>query len=101
MKAAPNRTPKDGILRVRFREVERLLRETDLTIDAIAVQTEFTYSHYLPAAFKEAHGQTPGEFREQEIALTGRSMGATGARRNAGPQIAAARRAETGSSMPA
>jgi len=63
MKAALNRTPKEEILRVRFREVERLLRETDLTIDAIAAQTGFTHSHYLQAAFKEAHGQTPGEFR--------------------------------------
>jgi LacI family transcriptional regulator len=63
MKAALNRTPKEEILRVRFREVERLLRETDLTIDAIAAQTGFTHSHYLQAAFTEAHGQTPGEFR--------------------------------------
>ena len=63
MKAALNRTPKEEILRVRFREVERLLRETDLTIDAIAGQTGFAHSHYLQAAFKEAHGQTPGEFR--------------------------------------
>jgi LacI family transcriptional regulator len=66
MKAALNRTPKDEILRVRFREVERLLRETDLTIDAIAEQTGFSYSHYLQAAFKEAYRQTPGEFRGKE-----------------------------------
>lgn len=63
MKTALNRTPKDEILRVRFREVERLLRETDLTVEAIAELTGFAHSHYLQAAFKEAHGQTPGEFR--------------------------------------
>ena len=63
MKAAINRTPKEEILRVRFREVERLLRETDLTIEAIAEQTGFAYSHYLQAAFKGQYGQTPGEFR--------------------------------------
>lgn len=63
MKAALGRTPKEEILRVRFREVERLLRETDLTIDAIAEQTGFAHSHYLQTAFKEVHGQTPGEFR--------------------------------------
>jgi LacI family transcriptional regulator len=68
MKAALGRTPKEEILRVRFREVERLLRETDLTIDAIAAQTGFAHSHYLPAAFKSAYGQTPGEFRGRQKA---------------------------------
>ena len=65
MKAALKRSPKEEITRVRFREVERLLRETDLTIDAIAEQTGFAYSHYLQAAFKQAHGQTPGAFRRK------------------------------------
>jgi LacI family transcriptional regulator len=63
MKAALKRTPKDEILRVRFREVERLLRDTDLTIDLIAEQTGFTHSHYLQAAFKARYGRTPGKFR--------------------------------------
>jgi LacI family transcriptional regulator len=64
MKAALKRTPKEEILCVRFREVERLLCETNLTIDAIATQTGFTHSHYLQAVFKETHHQTPGEFRK-------------------------------------
>ncbi|MFA6547084.1 MAG: DNA-binding transcriptional regulator [Limisphaerales bacterium] len=63
MKAALKRSPKEEILRIRFREVERLLLETDLTIDAIAAQTGFAHSHYLQAAFKESRGQTPGRFR--------------------------------------
>jgi LacI family transcriptional regulator len=63
MKSALKRSPKEEILRIRFREVERLLRETDLTIDAIASQTGFAHSHYLQAAFKESRGQTPGAFR--------------------------------------
>lgn len=67
MKAALKRTPKEEILRVRFREVERLLRETDLTIDTIAAQTGFAHSHYLQAAFKETHGTTPGEWRRTQI----------------------------------
>lgn len=66
MKAALKRTPKEEITRVRFREVERLLRETDLTIDVIARQTGFVHSHYLQAAFKEMYGQTPGAFRRGE-----------------------------------
>lgn len=57
-------TPKDEILRIRFREAERLLRDTELTIDAIAKQTGFTESRYLQTAFKERHGQTPGAFRQ-------------------------------------
>lgn len=63
MKAALHRSPKEEITRIRFREVERLLRETDLTIEVIARQTGFAHSHYLQAAFKEAYGQTPGAFR--------------------------------------
>jgi LacI family transcriptional regulator len=63
MVAALKRTPKEEILRLRFREVERLLRDTALTIDAIAAQTGFAHSHYLQAAFKQRHGRTPGEFR--------------------------------------
>jgi LacI family transcriptional regulator len=62
MKAALKRSPKEEITRVRFREVERLLRETDLTIETIAAQTGFAHSHYLQAAFKEMRGCTPGEW---------------------------------------
>jgi len=72
MKAALKRTPKEEITRIRFREVERLLRETDLTIDVIARQTGFAHSHYLQAAFKQTYGQTPGAFRRAGIAVTRR-----------------------------
>lgn len=65
MKAALQRSPKEEINRVRFREVERLLRETDLTIEGIAAQTGFIHSHYLQAAFKLSHGCTPGAWRRQ------------------------------------
>jgi len=70
MKAALKRSPKEEILRVRFGEVERLLRETDLTIETIAAQTGFAHSHYLQAAFKESRGQTPGEFRGTRARMT-------------------------------
>ena len=66
VKATLGRSPKEEIQRLRFRQVERLLRDTDLTIDAIADQTGFTHSHYLQAAFKERYGMTPGQFRKQE-----------------------------------
>lgn len=63
MTTALKTTPKDEILRIRFREAERLLRDSELTIDTIAKQTGFTESRYLQAAFKERHGVTPGVFR--------------------------------------
>ena len=63
MKAVLQRSPKDEIDRVRFREVERLLRETDLTIDTIALQTGFAHSQYFHAAFREVYAVTPGAFR--------------------------------------
>jgi len=63
MHAALKRTPKQEILRVRFRDVERLLRETDLTVEAIAAQAGFTHSQYLQTAFKEWSGLSPGQFR--------------------------------------
>jgi len=69
MLTALKRTPKEEILRLRFREVERLLRETELTIDTVASQTGFTHSHYLQSAFKERHGVTPGEFRRQQASF--------------------------------
>lgn len=63
MSASLDRTPKAEILRVRFQEVERLLRDTDLTIETIADQTGFAHCHYLQTAFKERLGRTPGEYR--------------------------------------
>ena len=66
MRAALKRSPKEEITRIRFCEVERLLRETDLTIEVIAEQTGFAHSHYLQAVFKQTYGQTPGQFRRAQ-----------------------------------
>lgn len=63
MKKALGRTPKSEISRIRFKEVERLLVETDLTLDIIAEQTGFTHSEYFHSAFQERYRQTPTEFR--------------------------------------
>ncbi len=70
MRAAVNRSPKEEITRLRFREVQRLLRETDLTIDLIAEQTGFAHSQYLQAAYKQTFGQTPGAYRRGRAAIT-------------------------------
>lgn len=65
MKKALGRGTKEEMLRIRFREVNRLLRDTDLTIEAIAESTGFSHPHYLHAAYKERFGRTPGQFRRQ------------------------------------
>ncbi len=63
MNAALGRSPKQEIRRIRLREVERLLRDTDLTLESIAELTGFTHSQYLHTTFKEAYGITPGRIR--------------------------------------
>jgi len=66
MKAALKRGPKEEILRVQFREVIRLLRNTSLTIEAIAEQVGFNHAHYLQTIFRERYDITPGQFRKQQ-----------------------------------
>jgi LacI family transcriptional regulator len=65
MKAAMQRTPKAEIQRVRFLEVDRLLRDTNLTVDEIALRTGFAHSQYLHTAFLELRKMTPGQFRKR------------------------------------
>ena len=74
MKAALGRGAKEEMLRLRFREVQRLLRNTDLTVEAIADATGFRHPHYLQTAFKERFGRTPGEFRREAIGRMGSSL---------------------------
>ena len=68
MKAALGRTPKDEILRLRFRDVERLLLTTDLTLDQIAERTGFTHGSYFQAAFRDRYQMTPGAWRRARLA---------------------------------
>ena len=53
------------MLRVRFAEVNRLLKNTDLTIEAIAEMTGFAYAHYLQTAYRERFGIPPGQVRRE------------------------------------
>lgn len=63
MKTHLQRGTKEEFLRVRFREVNRLLRNTDFTIESVAEMTGFTHAHYLQTSFRERYGLTPGEYR--------------------------------------
>jgi LacI family transcriptional regulator len=67
MKTALGRTPKDEILRLRFRDVERLLLTTDLTLDQIAERTGFTHASYFQAAFRDRYGLPPGTWRQSRL----------------------------------
>ncbi|MDF1825715.1 MAG: XylR family transcriptional regulator [Verrucomicrobiales bacterium] len=68
MKSQIKRSPKEEILRVRFQEVNRLLRNTDFTVEAIAEMSGFSHAHYLQTSFRERYGVTPGAYRRQNQA---------------------------------
>jgi LacI family transcriptional regulator len=63
LKASLGRGAKEELLRIRFREVERLLGNTEHTVETIAELTGFAHAHYLQTAFRERTGKTPGEYR--------------------------------------
>ena len=64
MKSALKRGTKEELLRVRFREVNRLLRNTSFTIEHIAELTGFAHTHYLQTSYRERYGITPGQYRK-------------------------------------
>lgn len=65
MKALIGRSPGEEINRIRFAAVEKLLAQTDLTLDAIASRCGFTHPQYMAEAFRKRTGMTPGEFRKR------------------------------------
>ena len=65
MKALIGRSPGEEIARLRFAAVEKLLLQTDLTLDAIAAKCGFTHPQYMAEAFRKRTGMTPGTFRRK------------------------------------
>jgi LacI family transcriptional regulator len=65
MKELIGRSPGEEISRQRFGHVERLLAQTDLTLDAIAERAGFKHPQYMAEAFRKRSGVTPGEYRRQ------------------------------------
>ncbi|MBB5036111.1 AraC family transcriptional regulator [Prosthecobacter dejongeii] len=65
MKKQIGRSPGEEINRIRFGLVERLLTQTDLTLDAIAERAGFTHPQYMAEAFRKRQGQTPGQYRQR------------------------------------
>jgi LacI family transcriptional regulator len=56
-------TPHEEIVRVQFRRVEQLLRETDLPLAAIASRCGFRHTEYMTVAFVRRHGLPPSHWR--------------------------------------
>lgn len=65
MKTLIGRSPGEEINRIRFAAVEKLLAQTNLTLDAIAARCGFTHPQYMAEAFRKRSGLTPGEFRKR------------------------------------
>lgn len=65
MKAVIGRSPGEEITRLRFAAVERLLVETDLTLEAVAEKAGFRHPQYMAEAFRKRTGLTPGAFRRK------------------------------------
>lgn len=65
MKNLIGRSPGEEINRIRFGIVERLLTQTDLTLDAIAAKAGFTHPQYMAEAFRKRTGETPGHYRKR------------------------------------
>ena len=64
-KKITGKTPHDAIVSQRLSLVERLLSETDLSLDAIAARTGFEHAEYMSVVFRQKHGTPPGKFRKQ------------------------------------
>jgi AraC-like DNA-binding protein len=58
----------DWITERRMTEVRRLLRETDLPLDAVANRTGLRDATYLIRRFRDRYGTTPQRWRRTERA---------------------------------
>ena len=55
--------PHRYVVERRIQRAKRLLRESDLPVAAIAVQTGFSSQSHLASVFKRTVGLTPGEYQ--------------------------------------
>lgn len=59
-----NSTPAHEIRRIKLENVKRLIVETNLSLEQIAVMCGYDYAEVMTRAFKQAFEMTPGEFRK-------------------------------------
>lgn len=62
---ATGQTPHEAILSQRLKRVEQLLRESDLSLEAIASKTGFEHPEYMSVAFRKHFRIPPGKYRVQ------------------------------------
>ncbi len=62
---ATGKTIFKEIRATQFKKVKQLLKSTDMTLEAVAEQTGFSYGVRLSHEFKKAFGITPGNFRKE------------------------------------
>jgi LacI family transcriptional regulator len=58
-----NCSPQAEVHRAQIEKVKNALRETNLSLEEIAVASGFTSGNYLSQIFKKTTGQTPGSYR--------------------------------------
>lgn len=56
-------SPKEYQIQVRIREAKRLLRETRMSVTAIALELGYSSSQHFASQFREMAGRSPSEFR--------------------------------------
>ncbi len=59
------RSPHEEIQHVKMAEAQRLLAETDLTLEAVAKRTGFSSAPWFVSSFKQQFGITPATYRRQ------------------------------------
>ena len=59
-------SPGEYILRQRVQRIEKLLRESDISLKEISRKMHFGSEHYLNAFFKKYAGMPPGEYRKMQ-----------------------------------
>lgn len=64
-KQAVSKSPHQLIIETRLAKAERLLRETNLTLDRIANLCGLEYAEYLSVLFRKHRGMTPGVYRQR------------------------------------
>jgi len=58
-------SPKEMLLRIRMRHAEKLLMDTTLTLDEIALRVGLRTGAQLGVSFKAVYGTTPGKYRKR------------------------------------
>lgn len=62
---ATGKSPHDAIVSQRLAKVEQLLKETDLSLEAIALRTGFEHPEYMNVVFRKHFKEPPGKYRRK------------------------------------